>query len=210
VRDPIRLDSQLFDLFVSRHPTSGVEVLASPRQRDASTELTIPALDALFGFISERYDLVIIDLPERYQEWTSLILSICDLVIITGLNNVPGLRRIGESMKFINTAARSPPQIALVLNRCETDLFGRPRHSQHVNRFLGQNKVLFVREDPTAATESVNTGIPVSIANSSSKIAKDVRAVASLVTAAWTGQGRLSEPLKLTFFRGEKVTPNRD
>src|SRR2546427_8156314 len=63
VQNPERLDAQLFDLFVSRHQTSGVDVLASPRDRNAPTELDIPALDALFRLISERYDLMIVDLP---------------------------------------------------------------------------------------------------------------------------------------------------
>src|SRR5262249_41912033 len=89
VQDPDRLDAQLFDLFVSRHQTSGVDVLASPRDRNASTELSVPALDALFRLISERYDLVIVDLPAAWFDWTAVILSVCDLAIVSGLNNVP-------------------------------------------------------------------------------------------------------------------------
>ena len=68
---------------VSRHQTSGVDVLASPRDRNASTELGIPALDALFRLISERYDLLIVDLPAAWFDWTGLILSVCDLAIVT-------------------------------------------------------------------------------------------------------------------------------
>src|SRR5262245_62260895 len=51
VQNPDRLDAQLFDLFVSRHSASGIDVLAVPRNRRASVELDMVALDAFFRFI---------------------------------------------------------------------------------------------------------------------------------------------------------------
>ena len=61
VEQPERLDAQLFELFVSSH-SSGLEVLAAPRNRKSPLELNIRALEALFGMIATRYDLVFIDL----------------------------------------------------------------------------------------------------------------------------------------------------
>jgi pilus assembly protein CpaE len=183
VQDPERIDAQLFDLFVSRHQTSGVDVLASPRDRNASTELGVPALDALFRLISERYDLVIVDLPAAWFDWTGLILSICDLAIVTGLNNVPGLRQIAETLQAVRGQGQIPPQIVVVLNRCETDLLGNPARRGHVNRVLGSETLVYVRDDAAAANHSVNTGVPISIASRSSKIAKDIRTLASLAAA---------------------------
>ena len=97
VQNPDRLDAQLFDLFVSRHAASGIDVLAVPRNRRASVELEMAALDALFRFISQQYDLVIINVPPTWFDWTDQILAVSDLAIVTGLNNVPGLRQIAEN-----------------------------------------------------------------------------------------------------------------
>ena len=44
------------------------------------------ALDALFRVIARRYDLLILDLPPLWFEWTPQVLSVCDLAIVTGLN----------------------------------------------------------------------------------------------------------------------------
>jgi hypothetical protein len=52
-----------------------------------------------------------------------------------------------------------------------------------VNRVLGHQTVVYVRDDAAAANQSLNTGVPISIASRSNKIAKDVRTLASLVTA---------------------------
>jgi pilus assembly protein CpaE len=182
VQNPGRLDAQLFDLFVSRHAASGVDVLATARNRKASVELNMAALDALFRFISEQYDLVIIDAPPTWFDWTDQILAVSDLAIVTGLNNVPGLRQIAETLQEVKSAARVPPQIVVALNRCESGLIGGIARRRHVSRALGNQPAVYIREDAAAANHSLNTGVPISITSRSSRIAKDVRALASLVS----------------------------
>ncbi len=167
VQNPDRLDAQLFDLFVSRHAASGVDVLATPRNRRASVELNMGALDALFRFISEQYDLVIIDVPPAWFDWTDQILAVSDLAIVTGLNNVPGLRQIAETLREVKSAERVPPQIVVALNRCESGLVGGVARRRHVNQALGNQTAVYIRD---------------SITSRSSRITKDVRALASLVS----------------------------
>jgi pilus assembly protein CpaE len=182
VQNPDRLDAQLFDLFVSRHAASGADVLATPRNRRASIALNMAALDALFRFISEQYDLVIVNVPPTWFDWTDQILAVCDLTIVTGLNNVPGLRQIAETLQEVKSVERVSPQIVVVLNRCESGLVGGIARRRHVNRVLGNQTVVYVREDTAAANHSLNTGVPVSITSRTSKITKDVRALTSLVS----------------------------
>jgi pilus assembly protein CpaE len=181
IHNPDRLDAQLFELFVSRHEASGVEVLAAPRNRKIPVELHMAALDALFRMISTRYDLVLVDMPPTWSDWTGQIVSECDLAIIVGFNNVPGLRRIAETLQELKNGERTPPQIVVALNRCESGLTGAIARRQHVKRALGSQPVVYVREDVTAANHSLDTGVPISIASPRSKIAKDVRALVSLV-----------------------------
>jgi len=182
VDNPDRLDAQLFGLFVSRHAASGVEVLAMPRNRRVSIELNMVALDALFRRISEEYDLVIVNVPPAWFDWTDQILAVSDLAIVTGLNNVPGLRQIAETLQEVKSAERVPPQIVVVLNRCESGLVGGIARRRHANLALGNQTVVYVREDAAAANHSLNTGVPISMTSRSSKITKDVRALASLVS----------------------------
>jgi pilus assembly protein CpaE len=188
VHNPDRLDAQLFGLFVSRHAASGVDVLAMPRNRRVSVELNMAALDALFRLISEEYDLVIVNVPPAWFDWTDQILAVSDLTIVTGLNNVPGLRQIAETLKAVKSAERVPPQIVVVLNRCESGLVGGIARRRHANLALGNQMVVYVREDAAAANHSLNTGVPISITSRSSKIAKDVRTLASLVSGLRPGQ----------------------
>jgi pilus assembly protein CpaE len=200
VHNPDRLDAQLFDLFVSRHGASGIDVLATPRNRRASVELNMAALDALFRFISEQYDLVIINVPPAWFDWTDQILGVCDLAIVTGLNNVPGLRQIAETLQEVKRAERVPPQIVVALNRCESGLVGGVARRRHVNQALGNQTAVYIREDAAAANHSLNTGVPISITSRSSKITKDVRALASLVSGLSRGHAR-AESSNITLSR---------
>jgi pilus assembly protein CpaE len=152
------------------------------------------ALDALFRLISMRYDLVIVDLPPTWSDWTDQIISVCDLAIIVGFNNVPGLRRIAEILQELKGAARIPAQIVVALNRCEYGLTGGIVRRQHVKRALGNQAVVYVREDAAAANHSLNTGIPISMASRSSKIAKDIRALVSLVSGLTPARAQVGVP----------------
>src|SRR5262249_36729076 len=138
VDNPERLDAQLLDLFVSRHTATGIDVLAAPRSRAEPSALNVAALDALFRRISERYDLLLIDLPPAWYEWSGQVIAICDLVVVTGLNNVPGLRQTAETLKTVRSGSRVPSHIMVVLNRCERHLFGGIARRQHVDRVLGR------------------------------------------------------------------------
>ena len=182
IQNPDRLDAQLFELFISRHPATGLDLLAMPRNRRASVVLNMVALEALFRFISEQYELVIVNMPPAWFDWTDQILAVCDLAIVTGLNNVPALRQVAETLQEVKGAERFAAQIIVALNRCESGLVGGIARRGHVVRALGNQTVVYVREDFAAANHSLNTGIPISIENRSNRIAKDVRALASLVT----------------------------
>src|SRR6266436_3665702 len=95
--NPERLDAQLFDLFVSHH-SSGLDVLAAPRSRDHPPDLDSHTLEILFSKISMRYDLILLDLPVPWFNWTRQLLSAAEVVLVTGLNTIPGLREVAESL----------------------------------------------------------------------------------------------------------------
>jgi hypothetical protein len=58
---------------------------------------------------------------------------------------------------------------------------GRVARAQHIKRILPDETVLTVREDAAAAIHGVNTGIPITVGSPSSKINKDIHALAALL-----------------------------
>jgi pilus assembly protein CpaE len=170
--DPERLDDQLFDIFVSRHST-GLHVFAAPRTKFDICDLNILALDSLFNMISRRYDLIIIDLPSMWFSWTSQIIARSDAIIVTGLNTVPGLRQIVETVEAVRNSRPLSPQMAIVVNRYESNLLGRVARRHHVEKVLGNEKVFYIRNDPAVA-QGINAGTPIVLARTNRQISKEI------------------------------------
>ena len=63
---PDRLDDQLFGIFLT-HDSSGLDVLASPRNKFDTNEIGLDALDTLFEMISKQYEMIFVDLPVQWQ-----------------------------------------------------------------------------------------------------------------------------------------------
>jgi pilus assembly protein CpaE len=180
--NPERLDKQLFELFITHH-TSGLDVLAAPRSKDNPPDLSPATLEALFRMIAARYDLILLDLPVTWFNWTRQLLSAAEVVLISGLNTIPGLRQVAETLAAVRTVERVPPKVSIVLNRCEHRLVGGFARRNHVTNLLAAEEVFFVREDAQNAVQSVNTGIPITV-QGLGKLAKDIAPIAQLAAEA--------------------------
>ena len=178
--NPERLDSQLFEIFVSHH-NSGLDVFASPRSKFDTCGLDFSALDALFSLISGRYDLILIDLPVSWCSWTSKIIAASGGIVVTGVNSIPGLRQIAETLTTVRGTTDVFGEIRVVVNKCERGLFGRVARRQHVESVLNQEKIFYVRDDD-AALESVNTGVPMALGALRRKISQDILPITTFCT----------------------------
>jgi pilus assembly protein CpaE len=184
--NPKRLDSQLFEVFVSHH-SSGMDVFASPRSKFDICGLDFAALDELFGLISARYDLILIDFPVNWYSWTPKIIAASSGIIVSGVNSIPGLRQIAEALTTLRATTDLFGEIRVVINNCERGLFGKVVRRQHVESVLPGEQIVYVRNDP-AALESINTGMPMALSNSHRGISKDI----AKITAFCTGLTSLS------------------
>lgn len=174
--NPERLDHQLLDIYVSRHPC-GLHVFAAPRSKLDVCELALSALEALFNQISLRYDIIIIDLPVTWFAWTRQIIAGSDGVVLTGLNTIPGLRQLADTAAAIRDAGMASTALAIVLNRCERGPFGHIARQHHFKKVLSQETVFLVRAEPQLV-ESANTGVPLAIGGGARKTRNEIAAVA--------------------------------
>ena len=104
---PERLDDQLMSVFVSRH-ASGLEVFAASRNRFQRRDLGVDALSALFERMAHRYGYIIVDLPLSLHAWTIPLLTASEGILVTGVNTIPGLRQIAETLRAIASSSQSP------------------------------------------------------------------------------------------------------
>jgi pilus assembly protein CpaE len=179
--NPERLDTHLFELFISHH-NSGLDVLAAPRAKDRPLDLDLATLEALFRMVSTRYDLILLDLPVHWFKWTRQLLSAVEAAFVVGLNTIPSLRQVSETLRAVRSVDRMPARIDVILNRCEHSLIGGIARRNHVKNLLGEEEVHFLREDNENAIESANTGIPMT--RRGGKIVKDLAPIVSAAAEA--------------------------
>jgi pilus assembly protein CpaE len=184
--NPSRLDAQLLGLFLSHH-SSGLDVLAAPRSKSNPMELNVGALDALFGMAAEKYNLVLVDLPTPWLGCTPPILSASALVVVVGLSTIPSLRAVHDMLEAVRAVKPLTAQIAVAINRCETNLFGGLPRRQHAKTVLRGENILFIREDKQTARESVDTGVPIALADPRSRLSKDIAQLTRLVSGLPAG-----------------------
>src|SRR5690348_6925638 len=175
--NPDCLDAQLFEIFISRHSTD-LHVFAAPRTKFDPSDLDLAALDTFLSMASMRYDLILLDLPVTWFRWTRQIISASDGVMVTGLNTVPGLRRMVETLAAIRDSTPCPDHVAVAVNRCRQSLFGGIARGKHVKSALAGERIFYVGEEPMAL-ESVNTGEPMALAGSYRAIGKDIAKLAA-------------------------------
>jgi|SRR5271166_3269983 len=180
-RAPERLDTQLLDIFASHH-SSGLDVIAAPRSKFQARDLSVEALSALFDLIAQRYEYILIDLPVVRRPWTTPVLSASQAILIVGLNTIPGMRQISETLAAIRGEAGIAGQVRVVINRCQFGLLGGVARGDHVRRALGEESPLFVRE-AKIALDCVNAGTPMTLANPSDRAVKDVASIAGFCAA---------------------------
>jgi pilus assembly protein CpaE len=173
---PERLDEHLFESFRTRH-SSGIDVFAAPRSKFASDVLDINALDALLSMIATRYDFVLIDYPVQWFHWTPQIITACDGAIITGINTIPCLRQVCETLTLVRSSGSAALQVAVAINRCERTLFGAVSRRKPVETVLPNERLFFIGNRPEAA-ESVNMGVPMVLGPLASRCRREFAPVA--------------------------------
>ena len=176
---PDRLDEHLFESFKTNHK-SGIDVFAAPRSKFVSDDLNINALDALFSMIATRYNLIFIDFPLTWFSWTTQVIAATGGAIITGLNTIPNLRQISETLSLLRSTTNAL-QIAIALNRCQQGVFGTVSRRKHVERVLRNETMFFIADHPEAI-EAVNMGVPMTMGPSASKLHKELAGLGSFCT----------------------------
>jgi pilus assembly protein CpaE len=174
---PERLDEHLFESFRTRHD-SGIDVFAAPRSKFSAESLNIHALDALLSMITVRYDLVLLVFPLPWFSWTAQIIAASDGVVVTGINTIPCLRQISETLALVRASGAAAPQVVIAVNRCERTLFGSIVRRNHAEMVLRDEQVFFIATRPEAA-ESVNMGVPMMLGPTAGKLRGELAPLAN-------------------------------
>jgi pilus assembly protein CpaE len=179
---PERLDAQLVDIFASTH-SSSVDVFSSPSRYGHDDRINADVIFALLDQVGGKYDILLLDLPTKWQPWVDNILLGSSGIVVTGEPTVPGVRQISSRLKHLADLEIGTDRTCVVVNKCETNFFGRAARKTEIERSLGGHRALFVPNNSRLAAEAANTGRPMVQAGPGRSTSKSIRCVASWIEA---------------------------
>lgn len=176
-RAPRRLDGPLLEAFTAR-ATAGVPVLA-PFDRLADAAATTPeAIGRLLEVACQRYDVLVLDLPQAIDQSLGSILAASDAILVVLQLTIGKVRQAKAMLDTLASHGVAPERVSLVLNRFDAPLFGRTDiRVTEAEVILGRTIQYTIANDWPLVTEALSRGSTLLQANSSSKMCRQIKEI---------------------------------
>ena len=183
IEDAERLDAELLQSVMVKH-SSSLEVLPSPTDMMPLDIVTPEFTDQLLRTAVQIYDVVLVDLPQAWTEWSVRVLQRADAVVLVTNLSVSGVYQARRQLEVLEANGLTS-KLRIVANRVPTNLLGRKADTKETETVL-RRKV----------DHSIGNDYPgMSGANDEGKLLKDVRASARLLKDIQQFAASLSEAL---------------
>jgi pilus assembly protein CpaE len=172
--NPERLDGQLLEGMLSRHP-SGLAVVAAPNHPTDSSSVEPNIVMGLLNVVCQYFDQVVIDMPKAWQLWTDKIVFGSDRLFLVGEATVPGLRKAEQLAKIITSQLGQRSSAKVIVNRFERRLFSQGLRHRDIARILGDAFAGTVPYNHRLVREAIDRGMPLDEIQKNSNVAVAIK-----------------------------------
>ena len=175
-RDIDKLDEQLLESLLSRHP-SGLRVLSAPLEPSLADEVSTQVVVKTIGMLKRMFDYIVIDTAPFLDEPVLSILERSDAVLLVVDMDLPSVKNAKLALDTLRLIKFPFEKIKLILNRVNSKA---RLDVDELERSLGLEVMAAVSSDKLVP-RAVNEGEPVVSLYPRSRVARDLRSVAALV-----------------------------
>ena len=186
IEDAERLDADLLQSVAMNH-ASGMALIASPAEMMPLDVVTNEFADRLLRLATQTYDVVLVDLPTAWTEWTVRALQRSDAICLLTALNVPGLHQARRQLEVIE-ANGLMPRLKIAANRVQKSLFGKV-DLKETEAVLGRKVDFTIANDYPAVSSANDEGRALKDVKPSSRVVKDLKAVAEALQGAFAAEG---------------------
>lgn len=163
-----------------RYGTISFDVLPAPEFLDQAYGISTDGCTRLIELLRLLYDYVIIDTTSMFSKLNLAMLDLSTIVTFLGVVDfIPTIKNMKIGNDTLRTLNYDTHKIRLVLNRSDAKT-RIPMES--VEKLLGEGFYHILPNDFRAATQSINTGIPLVLSGSDSVLAEEIRRLISRYT----------------------------
>lgn len=187
IEDEARLDPELLQSVAIRH-ASGLDVVASPADMMPLDGVSIELADRLLRVAMQAYDIVIVDLPTAWTEWSVRILERSAQICLVTQLSVPGIHQARRQLEFLE-ANQLMDKLRIVANRAEYKMFGRIDLSE-TEAVLGRRIDHTIANDFQTVSAALDQGRTIfDIRGKSGRVVKDLGALMDALATALVAEG---------------------
>jgi pilus assembly protein CpaE len=172
IEDAERLDTELLQSVAIQHP-SGLEVVASPHEMIPVESVTVDFVDQILRTAVQAYDVVMIDLPTVWTEWTVRALQRADIICLVTNLTVPGIYQTRRQLEVLDANGLTS-KLVTIANRTDVNMFGRKTDTRESEAVLGRKIDHSIANDYQTMRSAIDEGRPIKDVRGSSRLAKDI------------------------------------
>jgi pilus assembly protein CpaE len=171
-----RLDAEFLKMVLERHQ-SGASVISSPADMTALDAITPEFIDRLLDIATQNYDLVLLDLPGIWMDWTAMAIQKADQLLLVTQMTVSGVQQARRQLD-VAEANGLGDRVRVVMNRMIPGLFGKYDLSEAEAALRGRVHYGVANDFPTVSAAQ-DEGRSLGQIKMKSRIEKDLRTMAA-------------------------------
>jgi pilus assembly protein CpaE len=111
-----RLDDDFLQSFIMKH-SSGLQLIPAPEGSVAHRDLAGGAISHALGFLRQRYDFILADLPPSLNAENLAVINDCDQLYLITVAEVSAIRNVVRQLEYFAEKDVPKDKIRVVLNR---------------------------------------------------------------------------------------------
>lgn len=171
-----RLDVEFLRMVAERHQ-SGASVIATPGDMMAIDAITPEFVDRLLDLCVQNFDLVLLDLPGTWIDWTASAMQKSDVVVLVTQMTVSGVQQARRQLDVMEANGLGD-RVRVVMNRMTAGLFGKYDTSEAENVLRSRVHFAVSNDYPTVAA-ALDEGKALKQIKLKARIDKELRQMAA-------------------------------
>ena len=174
-----RLDSELLRS-VATKAHDLIDVIAPPTDIVPIESIDFEQLMRVITLARREYDVVLIDLPASFTNWSLSTVYAAEMSILVGMLTIPSLRHAKRQLDFLVSMGISKDSIHVVLNQVEKKLF-KSIDASDAEKALKHPVLATLSEEESLLREAQDQGQLIYAVQKRSKFSKDIMKLSDLV-----------------------------
>lgn len=174
-----RLDDSLLTSLITPH-SANLSLLAAPLEPHEAEEIEPENVTEILHLLGRRFERIVLDLPHTFDPITVAALDLADDILLVMTLDIPGIRSTKRALKVLDRLGYPRAKVHIVVNRWSKNI---DVELQKVQTHLGVQFIGLVPNDYVKVMDSINLGRPHVHSDPASKIAAEIKRIASALVA---------------------------